>query len=267
MTAQLTRWENPNPPRTLLAIDPGASDPKKSKKGDAFPYVGAALFVDGTLSRAKTIVCPTHMVRREVKYEKAPPGARDSEGKRPPPEPIEVSESRWLLIAARPNALVRVVCEEMGIPRHGGGAYARVNERGAAKGGMGGDGDGAWCNKCGRGGYVDMGEALTVLAVEGQYFNPKKPLSKEVIALSRITGAFLAGVDADFYSCPTPEDWKGSIDGEQLNERVITVLNAAERSVLQQGQFAGHASLTSHALDGVGLGLYTLGRAGKAMVI
>lgn len=267
MTTQITRWEAPNPPRLLLAIDPGASDQKRSKKGDSYPYVGAALFTDGLLSLAKTIVCPTQMVRREVKYTKAPYGVRDADGKRPPPTAQEVSEPKRLLVAARPNALVRTVCDEMGIPRHGGGAYARVNERGAQKGGMGGDGDGKWCNKCGRGGYIDMGEALTVLAVEGQYFNPKKPLAKEVIALSRITGAFLAGIDADFYVCPTPEDWKGSVDGEQLNERVLRVLNAAEQNVLQEGQFAGYASLTSHALDSVGLALYTLGRVGKAMVI
>lgn len=249
----------------LLAIDPGAADKKRSKKYDPYPYVGAALFIDGMLTSAKTIVCPTVMMRREVKWLRPPRVDR----KQQPMEMFEQNVSKKLAVSQRANALVRVVCQEMGVPRHGGGAYAMTEgKRGGKKGGMGGDGDGEWCNKCGRGGTVDQGEAITVLAVEKPIHRSNSPARpQDIIALSYIYGAFVGGIDADYYSTPEPEEWKGSFDGDQLNERVLLVLSATERALLQRGANVGYDSLSSHSLDACGLGLFALARAGKGMVI
>lgn len=265
MTNRASRWEQPNPPRVLLAIDPGAADKKRSQKYNPYPYAGCALFTDGVLSSAKTIVCPTQMLRRSVKWVRPP----RVDGKQQPLESFEANEAAKIPISARANALVRAVCDEMKVPRHGGGAYAVVGKtRGAAKGGMGGDGDGEWCNKCGRGGTVDQGEAITVLAVEKPTFRPNSPARpQDIVELRGIYGAFVGGIDADFYATPEPSEWKDTLDGDQLNERVIKVLSAAERATLQHAHFAGDDSLSSHALDAVGLGLFVLARAGKGMVI
>jgi len=56
-------------------------------------------------------------------------------------------------------------------------------------------------------------------------------------------------------------------DGEILNERVVRVLNAPERMMLVDAQRRGQGGLTSHVVDAVGLGLFTMGRMGKAGVI
>lgn len=264
MTSKKLHWEEPNPPRVLLAIDPGAADKKRSKKYDEYPYAGCALFIDGWLKSAKTVVCPTLMMRREVTWVRPP----RIDNKQQPLEMFEHTGSKKVARSARANVLVRTVCEEMKVPRHGGGAYAITGKtRGAAKGGMGGDGDGAWCNKCGRGGTVDQGEAITVLAVEKPTFRPNSPARpQDIVELRGIYGAFVGGVDADFYSTPEPEEWKGTFDGEQLNERVLLVLSSTERALIQSSP-PDYGALTSHALDAIGLGLFTLGRAGKGMVI
>jgi hypothetical protein len=77
----------------------------------------------------------------------------------------------------------------------------------------------------------------------------------------------MGGIDAEFYSGPTPEEWKSSVDGDQLNERVVTVLNPVEQMVLVRAQRAGDGALSNHVLDAVGLGLFTLGRADKGMIV
>lgn len=112
------------------------------------------------------------------------------------------------------------------------------------------------------------GETLEGLAVEKPLIYRKGTAKPEdIVNLRGIYGAFMGGIEAKFYSGPTPEEWKGSIDGTILNERVCAVLNAAERTLLVRAQAAGEGGLSSHVLDAVGLGLFTLGRAGKAMVV
>ena len=234
MANNITRWENENPPNLLLAIDPGASYPGRQRQ-EQIPYAGAALFQWGQLVRAATIKCPVYAVRKVIK--------EDGE---------EAKESLKVPPFARPNQLVRTECSELGFARHGGVR----------------DGGGAFCRKCARGGRTDIGEALTVLAVENPLiYKHGTARPADIVALKCIYGAFMGGIDADFYSGPSPEEWKGSTDGTQMTERVVTVLNATERTMLMMSDAQGDDSLSSHTLDAVGLGLFVLGRAGKGMVI
>jgi len=135
---------------------------------------------------------------------------------------------------AMPNLLVRKVCKEASIARND----------------------------------TSPGEGLTTLVVEKPIIYVKgKARPQDIIDLRGIWGAFMGGIDAEAYYGPTPEEWKGSIDGEILNERVVRVLNAPERMMLVDAQRRGQGGLTSHVVDAVGLGLFTMGRMGKAGVI
>jgi hypothetical protein len=135
---------------------------------------------------------------------------------------------------AQANTLVRKVCTEARVARHD----------------------------------KDLGEALTVLAVENPLLYKRGAASPtDIIALKGIYGAFMGGVDAEFYSGPTPVSWKGSIDGVILNERVLKILNGGERLMLMNAQRMGHGGLTDHVLDAVGLGLYVLGRMSTGGVV
>lgn len=133
---------------------------------------------------------------------------------------------------ARPNALVKRVCAEANVARFRG----------------------------------KTGETLNVLVVENpRIYTKGKARPADIVALARIYGAFMGGIDAEFYSGPAPSEWKGSIDGKVLNERVLTVTNADERIRLMKAQKSGRGGLSDHVLDAVGLGLFTLGRADVAM--
>lgn len=135
---------------------------------------------------------------------------------------------------ARSNMLVKKVCREAGIARFKG----------------------------------NPGETVNVLAVENPLIYVKgKARPNDIVALARIYGAFMGGIDADFYTGPSPQEWKGTLNGDILTERVARVLSKTEHTLLVKAQRAGQGGLTDHVLDGVGLGLFVLGRAGKAMVI
>lgn len=226
MANNITRWTGESAPNTLLAIDPGASFQRIK-----VPYVGAALFKWGSLIAAALIKCPTVV----------------------PP-------------FARPNTLVRKVCEELRIQRHapfktdGAGAAAihgikrknqpHLREKNVIEAG-------------------DASELLTMLAVENpQIYRRGEARPEDIMALKGIYGAFMGGIDADFYSGPTPGEWKGSIEDKDIvNERCLRVLNGAERLILVQAQRAGDAGLSDHVLDAVGVGLFTLGRIGTGGVV
>ncbi len=209
-----TRWEKADPPNTLLAIDPGASYPKSK-----VPYAGAALFQWGELCWAALVKCPTMV------------------------------DSKPVAPFARPNTLVRTVCEAAHIARHGCGK-PRKNSRDL------------------RTTAEVLGEGITVLVVEQPriYRNgPARP--EDIVALMGIYGAFMGGIDAEFYSGPGPSEWKGSIEKTIMNERVLRVLNSSERLLLMRAQQAGDGGLSDHVIDGVGLGLFTIGRMGAAGVL
>lgn len=143
-------------------------------------------------------------------------------------------------ITAGPHVLVRQVCEQANIARFVGEA----GKRGAP------------------------GETLTVLAVEKPIIYSKGPARpQDILDLREIYGAFIGGIEAEVYAGPTPSAWKGSIDGDILNERVTRVLSATEKSILVSAEASGRGGLTSHVLDAVGIGLFVLGRAGAAMEI
>lgn len=191
------------------------------------PYAGCALFRWGELVWASTVRCPLHDTARFA-----------GDGKIPP--------------FAMPNTLVRRVCEVANVARHSGDPLGRIWQSEKKK----------------IGGAATLGEQLTVLAVENPLIYVKgKARPQDILALGKIYGAFMGGIDAEFYSGPSPEEWKGSIDGEIMNERVLKVLNVAERILLMQSQRVGDGGLTSHTLDACGLGLFTLGRVGKAMEV
>jgi hypothetical protein len=140
----------------------------------------------------------------------------------------------------RPYALVDKVCEAAMIPRNKWQAGAPGQPR----------------------------ELLTVLAVENPLIythGTAKP--SDIVNLKGIYGAFMGGIEAEFYSGPAPSEWKGSIDKKIMNERVAKVLNSSERIVLIQAQAAGYDGLSVHVIDAAGLGVFVLGRADKAMVI
>lgn len=235
MGNNITRWPATSAPNLLLGIDPGASYPGL-KRQEAIPYLGAALFQWGTLVWAALIKCPT------VSIVETTNAAGET-----------VRESRKVPPFARPNMLVRTVCKEAGIARHG-----------ASK-----DADGPHCHRCGRGGKRSLGEGLTVLACENPLLYAKGPARpKDIIALKSIYGAVMGGIDAEFYSGPAPAEWRGSVDDIKIiNERIVSVLNTAEKTILIESEKAGRGGLSPHTLAGVGVALYTLGRADTGMVI
>lgn len=133
--------------------------------------------------------------------------------------------------AALPNALVRKVCKDFCFAQH----------------------------------KDDLGESVDVLAVEQPIiYKHGAARPQDILALRTIYGAFIGAIDADFYSNPTPETWKGSEEGkETVNERTLKVLNLLERTVLLTKEKA----LTDHAIDAIGIGLWVLGRMDKGGVV
>jgi hypothetical protein len=122
--------------------------------------------------------------------------------------------------------------------------------------------------KCGRGGGVELGEGVTVLAVENPLLYKKgKARPEDIIALKGIYGAFMGGIDADFYSGPSPADAKGGIDKATMNERTLAILSTGERLLLKNAEKAGKGGLSDHTLDAIALGLFVLGRMGTGGVI
>lgn len=224
-TSAATRWKEEEHPNTLLAIDPGAAWPGGKRK-EHMPYAGCALFQWGQLAWAGLVKCPAQVMENGV--------------------------TKQIPSFARPNLLVRLVCKEAGIARHGA-------QR---------DGGGKPCGKCGRGGHAEIGEGVTVLAVENPLlYKHGDARPEDILALKAIYGAFMGGIDADFYSGPSPGDVKGGIDKGTMNERTLTILNIEERRLLKEQQKTGHGGLSDHTLDGVGLGLYVLGRMGTGGII
>ncbi len=214
----ITRWPDSDPPNVLLAIDPGASYPKSR-----VPYAGCSLFRWGQLSWAGLIKCPSSVPA-----------------------------------FARPNALVRKICEECGVPRHGHVLVPGIHpSRQPGNGRSGRDKE-----------RQDAGEVLNVLAVENQFLGPKSN-PHDILPLAKITGALLGGVDAEFYSSPTYNEWGGSLkDGEKIvHERCMTILSSVERIILIRAQQAGDGGMSGHVLDSVGIGLYTLGRMNTGGVV
>jgi len=111
----------------------------------------------------------------------------------------------------------------------------------------------------------DAGEPLTVLAVEvPRVYTHGKARPEDIVQLAVIAGAFTGGIDADFYSCPRPSEWKGTIDGSILCDRVMNrVANTAERLIILRSE----GGTTSHVQDAFGLGCWVLGRMGTGGVI
>ncbi len=226
MANNITRWVGDSAPNLLLAIDPGASFQKIK-----VPYAGCALFQWGMLVAAALIKCPTVV----------------------PP-------------FARPNTLVRKVCEELKIQRHA--PFKTAGAGGAAVHGIKRKAQPHLREK----GVLESGDAselLTMLTVENpQIYVRGEARPENIMALARIYGAFMGGIDADFYSGPSPVEWKGNIEDKDIvNERCLRVLNGAERMILVQAQQAGDSGLSDHVLDSVGIGLYALGRIGTAGVV
>ena len=131
----------------------------------------------------------------------------------------------------RPNELVRRVLQAAGIPRT----------------------------------KSDPGEPLTVLAVEvPRVYVGGKARPEDIVQLAVVAGAFTGGVDAEFYSCPRPSEWKGTIDGDILCDRVLNrVANAAERMIVLRSE----GGTTSHVQDAAGLGFWVLGRMATGGVV
>ena len=109
------------------------------------------------------------------------------------------------------------------------------------------------------------GEPLTVLAVEvPRIYVGGKARPEDIVQLSIIAGAFCGGVDAEFYSCPRPSEWKGTIDGDILCNRVMNrIANAAERLIVLRAE----GGTTSHVQDAFGLGCWVLGRMATGGVV
>ncbi len=224
-TSAITRWKKEEHPNTLLAIDPGASWPGGARK-EHVPYAGCALFQWGQLAWAGLVKCPAKVMVDGV--------------------------TTNIPAFARPNLLVRRVCEEANVARHGGKR----------------DGGGKICGKCGRGGHTELGEGVTVLVVENpSIWKGTEARPQDIMALKAIYGAFMGGIDADFYSGPSPADVKANIDKVTMNERTLAVLSVEERRLLKEQQKNGNGGLSDHVLDGVGAGLWVLGRMGTGGVV
>jgi hypothetical protein len=110
----------------------------------------------------------------------------------------------------------------------------------------------------------EAGEPLTVLAVEvPRIYKQGVARPEDIVQLATIAGAFVGGVDAAFYSCPRPSEWKGTIDKKILCERVMTIANTAERLIMYRAE----GGTTSHVQDAFGLGLWVLGRMSTGGVV
>ncbi len=205
-----------------------AIDPGASYPKTKQPYAGAALFQWGELCWAALVKCPTMV------------------------------DGVTVPAFSRPNLLVRTVCEAAHVARHGWKprttpAGAKPPRRNA---------------KDLRSTDEVLGESLTVLVVEQpRIYKRGQARPEDIMALMGIYGAFMGGIDAEFYSGPAPADWKGTVDGVILNERVVRVLNSTERTLLVAAQRAGQGGLSDHVIDAVGLGLVTMGRCGVGGVI
>ena len=132
---------------------------------------------------------------------------------------------------ARPFDLVRQVAAAAGVPRNSG----------------------------------EQGEPLTVLAVEvPRIYVGGRARPEDIVQLSVIAGAFCGGIDAEFYSCPRPSEWKGTIDGNILCDRVMNnVANTAERIIIGRAEGGN----TTHVQDAFGLGCWVLGRMATGGVV
>lgn len=111
----------------------------------------------------------------------------------------------------------------------------------------------------------DPGEPLTCLAVEvPRVYTNGSARPEDVLQLAVVAGAFVGGVDAEFYSLPRPSEWKGTIDGKILCERVMSkIANTAERLIVLRSE----GGTTTHVQDALGLGFWVLGRMGTGGVI
>lgn len=110
----------------------------------------------------------------------------------------------------------------------------------------------------------DTGEPLTALAVEvPRIYKKGRARPEDVLQVAVIAGAFCGGVEAEFYSLPRPSEWKGSIDGNILCDRVMKIANNAERLIVSKAEGGN----TTHVQDALGIGLWVLGRMGTGGVV
>lgn len=99
------------------------------------------------------------------------------------------------------------------------------------------------------------GEVLDLLVVENPLIYKKsKARPQDIMELKSIYGAFMGGIDAVHYSGPSPGSWKGTIDGDILNERSLQFASKTEWMIVKR------AGASSHVLDAMGLGFWALGR-------
>lgn len=112
-----------------------------------------------------------------------------------------------------------------------------------------------------------VGEPLDMLAVEvPRIYTKTKARPEDIVQLTLIAGALLAGIPAKKRSAPRPQEWKGTIDGTTFLKRVIGewdgitwqggILNNGERLCLLKAD----GCETSHVQDAVALGCWVAGR-------
>ena len=156
---------------------------------------------------------------------------------------------------ARYNALVRQICLEAKIARHSSIDPPGIHPSRSP-------------SRRERPGYAKIGDTLNVLVVEQPIIYVRgKSRPQDIVSLSKVYGAMMSGIDAEFYSGPTEQEWKGGVEKEAYNELAVSVANAAERLVLVRAQRDGAGGLSNHVLDAFGIGLFCLGRVDRGGVL
>lgn len=115
----------------------------------------------------------------------------------------------------------------------------------------------------------DTGEQLDLLVVEvPRIYTNMKSRPEDILQLAVIAGVLLS-IPSKRVSAPRPQEWKGTIGGELLLNRVIGVWNKAAStweggvlSATEKGQLLRSPDCHSdHVQDAIALGLWACGRS------
>ena len=89
--------------------------------------------------------------------------------------------------------------------------------------------------------------------------SPANP--NDLVGLAAVGAAFATASRAGEQLTVLPREWKGSIDGDTMVERIKARLTPVEQALLPTGRLA------HNAIDAVGIGLHHLGRLNRKRVI
>jgi len=111
---------------------------------------------------------------------------------------------------------------------------------------------------------ADPGMSMDVdrLVTEGQQIYQRSQADpNDMLPLAQVVGGVHALLLAKDRFIPMPREWKGTLPKEVFSQRILSRLTTEELGVLDAVQ--APKSLMHNVVDGVGLGLWVLGRMDK----